>query len=99
MPVEGTVYLFDTTAVSTAIIDKEYKVNIYPNPANDILTIDTPFEQQKFQLYSITGSIVYKAELKIGENRIQLPSLKDGMYIYRISGDQVITGKLLIDGN
>ena len=82
------------------------EIRVFPNPARDELTIRV--EQEKTQglrleMLSQTGSLVVRRELEpaaIMEEKINVSSLKAGVYYLRLSNDQgVIIRKLIITGN
>jgi hypothetical protein len=71
------------------------KVSIYPNPAKDNLTIFGVNEEAFFEIYSMSGQLVFKQKF-LGETNFnfQLPT---GIYISKISSaNGILEKKLLI---
>lgn len=54
--------------------------NMYPNPVNDYLTIDSDFEIQKVEIYTINGQLV----LSSNEKDVSVSSLFSGIYLVKI---------------
>ena len=76
-------------------------VNVFPNPANDNITLS--FENMEgdatVQIISINGQIVYEQPIKIMDQdiNIKLPEIKQGFYfVYIRSNEAIITKKLII---
>jgi len=74
----------------------------YPNPFNDILTIEFNKANMKgytLELYSVTGQLERRVRnIKTKSASISRKQLPSGVYLYNvISGEQVFSGKLIID--
>ena len=69
-------------------IDSE-QLKIYPNPANRGESIFFNNEILSLRLFNVNGELVFEA-LNINTNNMQLPELKAGLYIARMSS---LTGK------
>jgi OmpA-OmpF porin, OOP family len=68
------------------------KVTIYPNPAQDFVSIDIPTNYQNPQLsiYNLTGQLISQQQITSNQ-QIPISALGNGMYIFVIqSGDKVI---------
>ncbi|MDF2435750.1 MAG: Microbial collagenase precursor [Bacteroidota bacterium] len=69
-------------------IEFENKIQIYPNPAVEKLTIDFDLTQDlEMNLYNIIGKLVIQKNLSSGRNDIDISSLPKGIYLIRISSD------------
>lgn len=76
---------------------KSSQLNVFPNPAKDILSIDiqTPSIRGSYQLsvYNYVGQIVHSAEYL--DHRIELPieQLPSGIYIIKveIQGEEIVS--------
>lgn len=71
---------------------------IYPNPAGDILYFHCKQNTTQYSSYTVTdlsGNILVR-ECINPENRIDISSLYDGVYIIRFEGDDRITNRKLI---
>ncbi len=80
--------LINTTSVADVNLTKT--VSVFPNPANDAMTILWPgSETADYTVSSLTGQLVQKGSLSTGKNEIDLASVVPGMYMMTI-GQQVI---------
>lgn len=80
--------LINTTSVADVNLTKT--VSVFPNPANDAMTIVWPgSETADYTVSSLTGQLVQKGSLSTGKNEIDLTSVVPGMYMMTI-GQQVI---------
>ena len=70
---------------------------VYPNPANDIIIIDTGLESNPvfFSLYDYTGKQVLRRNIN-GHTTMSIDELPSGVYIYEINGTSKQKGKLVI---
>lgn len=80
--------LINTTSVADVNLTKT--VSVFPNPANDAMTIVWPgSETADYTVSSLTGQLVQKGSLSTGKNEIDLTFVVPGMYMMTI-GQQVI---------
>jgi hypothetical protein len=54
---------------------------MYPNPTQEMLTIDWPHTQTVVNIYSITGSLMLTTQIQEGLNTLDVSKLNEGMYI------------------
>ncbi|CAM3625999.1 T9SS type A sorting domain-containing protein [Flavobacterium gelidilacus] len=77
---------YATTACSTAStedFDKEQGLNFYPNPVNDMLTIDIK-ENSNYILYNLQGRIIKQGKLSSSQNTIDCSDLDSGCYMLHV---------------
>ena len=77
---------YATTPCSTASTDnfeKEQGLNFYPNPVNDILTIDIK-ETSSYTLYNLQGRIIKQGILSPSNNKIDCNVLDSGCYMLHV---------------
>ena len=99
-----TVGLFDATPLSNNNLDKEFEFNIYPNPANNITTIQISSkinERARISIVDMLGKTVYSTEkdLLVGLNteNINTSKLKTGIYfVNTLCENKKISKKLVI---
>ncbi|CAM3704731.1 T9SS type A sorting domain-containing protein [Flavobacterium gelidilacus] len=77
---------YATTPCSTAStedFEKEQGINYYPNPVNNVLTIDIK-ENLNFTLYNLQGRIIKKGKLSQSQNTIDCSDLVSGCYMLEV---------------
>jgi len=67
----------------------------YPNPVNDILTIESPYLPENFYLINPSGQTVRMGKLITGSSRIDVSDLSNGMYLIRV-GEEIGSGLKVI---
>ncbi|MBK6904101.1 MAG: T9SS type A sorting domain-containing protein [Saprospirales bacterium] len=94
-------YPCDTTIIitSTEQVIEETPIIVSPNPFSDDLHIQNHTLEQdlEFFLYDLMGRLCLSTRIKQGDNRIPLPALPKGIYLWKITdnGDLVQTGKII----
>jgi hypothetical protein len=77
------VTMTSVTGIETPIFSNE-TINIYPNPATDVLHINTSVKiNTRFSIYSVTGRLIQQKELQ-GNTDIAINELPAGAYIYQL---------------
>lgn len=78
----------DTTPTLTSIkklAKAEYSVELYPNPAESFININTDIDDAAgIDIYNINGRKVRSESINSGRNKINIRGLSKGMYLYRI---------------
>ena len=76
-------------------------VNIFPNPASNILNITIPTfaDVADLNLYNISGQVILKTKLETGKNQIQISEIPSGVYFVEIKIDGIIIRKKIIVQN
>lgn len=77
----------DTTGTSAiANVTKNTDCSIYPNPANDNITVVTAAEGAKtIEIYTVTGQKVYTTESGNKQTSVDVSRLATGMYYVRVA--------------
>jgi hypothetical protein len=79
-PPNGTVYRFLPSGTSVKQLEySEFKINVYPNPANDVLYLPQSAEAT---ILDITGKKIAQTKTS-NQNAIDISSLTPGIYILR----------------
>lgn len=74
------------------------EVNIYPNPAKDLVHINTSSDVEKIQLIGISGQQIFEQNTFGNQTSINVAEIETGIYFVRIfSPSKVITRKLVIE--
>ena len=76
--------------------EKSFECSVFPNPANDIITIKNPGNKTLgINICDILGQIIYKANIS-DDHTIDLDTFQTGIYLIRIiEGNKVRTFKLI----
>ncbi len=70
----------------------EKRLNLYPNPANQILYLDFD-EAVEIRLFSSDGSLVKQAQLSPIQNQLDTSNLPSGVYLYQLfQEDELLDG-------
>ena len=73
---------------------RSYGLEVYPNPGKDYITVVSELENILFELIDVVGNVRKSVRLLQGNNTINVLSLQQGVYVYRIVLDsKVISGK------
>ncbi len=86
------------TTNSKGKISSQYKLNCFPNPFRDFITIEYPSsEVTVLEILSAHGKLVFKRELTIdGSTKINLSLLPAGLYLVKLkTGNKMLTEKML----
>lgn len=93
--------IYDNTSISIAnVTDNSRSIRVFPNPCTDKLTLHIATEEvsaTEWILYDISGKVVKKVAIKMGEQTISLQNLPQGIYYYTIIGGDGIAdnGKIV----
>lgn len=83
--------VFDINTVDVQEVATDDGINIYPNPAHDVLHITTQQATPvQVYIYNTAGRLVQSANLLQGDNAIQVSSLQTGVYYLQILGEQQV---------
>ena len=100
MPVEAEMTIvnsFNTTATEEQILAK--KIAIYPNPANDFVTIDlTDLKAERISIFNQLGQEVFAQEAANGKIVLNVEQLESGMYLVKVQTLQHNAYKWLMVG-
>jgi hypothetical protein len=86
----------DDIIVSERNISRDNELHIYPNPATDILRIDSPSEIKLIRLYDIQGHLLSEISCNSKNFEIDLHILPAGIYILRVvTSEKTYSEKIL----
>lgn len=89
---------FTPWSVGINAVENTNDINIYPNPAKDVLYVQNNGAPFLMLITDISGKTVLATEIHQGTNNININSLNHGMYIIRyVQGEEVQIKKLLKD--
>jgi hypothetical protein len=95
----NTKLLLATASLSVpAFSSTNPTADVYPTPANDMLTIDIyQADAATFVLTDVTGNVVKKAVVTKNSAHVDISNLAAGLYIYQLTGNEgavIKTGKV-----
>ncbi|TND01481.1 MAG: hypothetical protein FD123_4252 [Bacteroidetes bacterium] len=92
----GTFTVSFNIGIATSSVDNA--LNLYPNPARDIVTIDAgTMIIGKVEVISLLGQMVYRAEPNSSKIMINTDKFSEDLYLVRLHiNGQVVTKRLLI---
>ncbi len=75
-------------------------INIYPNPANDLVCVETMNSSDAvlIELYGVDGRLIYTKETTDSKTNIYLSNFNNGVYFVKVtSGGKQTTKKLIVN--
>lgn len=98
--ITGTVIVIDSETDIIELADNSI-IKLYPNPANDVLTIELPKLNGKvmIELYDNTGRVVANTLITNTITQLEVSNLSPGMYMFRyidVDKGTAKAGKVLI---
>lgn len=63
---------------------------VYPNPTNGLVNVKTRAKDYTFELYDVIGKRVISKKLNDLETKIDVSSLNNGTYLYKITQNNVV---------
>lgn len=84
-----------TLGVTTIHIG-EPEFNIYPNPANDFIDVETNFKNCTVSVFDNLGKLVLKEKIIQNNTRFNLSNFSNGLYFITLQGDDKMISKKFI---
>lgn len=80
------------SAVYTSILESDFSdVKIYPNPANDFVTIENVNGITNIQIHDLSGKLVLDKQNNLnGNNRLDVSDLQTGVYLVSVVNEDAI---------
>lgn len=91
----GVTFVEDCSLLSTEEF-QDFKVNIYPNPTTDFLTIQSQIPVTKWEIYNSAGQRVLENNSDQTIESIAVSSLKTGTYFLRMNANGLNTSKTFV---
>ena len=80
------VFVTDCSSLGMENIKIE-KVLVFPNPAKDVLYLQSPKEVQKIEIFDMSGRKILQKNVNKKEDQINIEILKSGIYILKTYTD------------
>ena len=77
------IIIKDPSLLAVADVDKHNKLNVFPNPATDNVTIESDLDINSIEISDVNGRLIYNTGLN--GNSINLSGLQNGLYLIRIT--------------
>lgn len=77
-------------------LNNNISVNIYPNPTEDIISVETSSSATHFQLHDVTGKLFTEGLVNIQKFNIDIRSLKSGIYFLSLQSNEGLEVKKII---
>jgi hypothetical protein len=70
--------------------------NVYPNPAKDIVTVQSSFKVREIEIHNSLGQVVLRKEGSQNIETIDVSNLQSGTYIVRIKTQRGFANKKIL---
>ena len=98
------VYKLNSTGTITGIkeinfTNSQNPIIIYPNPANESITISGLTEITKFRLFDVLGKVIMEKDVSFTDTAIELNNISSGLYFYSLSNQKQVlkSGKIIVN--
>jgi hypothetical protein len=94
-----TLSNFVACVVSDLIANEENKINIYPNPTNENVTIETNYDGIKtIHLFDVTGNVIIHKSFNSNKFTLNTNDLSKGCYFIQVnSSTEQFTKRLMVE--
>lgn len=77
------------TVTSTDILAIDLNIKVYPNPAQEFVTINSEqlLENARYALFSLSGEKLMEGKIRSSTTRLNLEKMASGTYILKLSGE------------
>ncbi|NTW25559.1 MAG: T9SS type A sorting domain-containing protein [Lentimicrobium sp.] len=83
--------------ITYGISEMEAAVKVYPNPAGEVINIETPVNFSKVRIFTVLGQEVYTYIAPANKLKILTAGFKPGIYLIQLSvGDKTFTQRISI---
>lgn len=80
------IFRFDGT-LANPTFEADAAIEVYPNPANNFVTISAELDSYDLSVTDLTGKVVLQQSLSGIENSVDVSSLSSGVYLFNINSD------------
>jgi hypothetical protein len=94
---DSSIVFVDSTVVNSISITETLNFNLYPNPTNNIVTIETAYDgKYDLQIFDLLGKVVLKQRISGSLHTVNVANFSKGIYIVRLSHKNIHQHKKLI---
>ncbi len=85
--IEDYTVNIENQSMST-VENQDLKVNIYPNPVSEVLTINAKKAINAYQIYDVNGQLlINKSNVNSSKAEVSLGNIPSGMYLLKVAAD------------
>ena len=81
---DGWEVMYETSVLGSDNVLSSASVNVYPNPANDVLNISGVLDSFEYQIVDLSGKLIVSGN---NNSRIDISELASGVYFAKINGE------------
>lgn len=95
--IDGKSEVFQPIAVQCSIDTEIIDINVYPQPANEMLHVVSNVEMYQISLFNTMGALIKEQDVNSLQTTINIASLESGIYLLRIitNDGQTINKKII----
>jgi hypothetical protein len=88
-----SIYLYKYDILASGIAEKtnSIQVNVWPNPANNVLNLSSTEQMSMITVYNCLGQKCYEEMINSGFASVNISSLATGVYVAQIQGNTMST--------
>ncbi|MEQ8519824.1 MAG: T9SS type A sorting domain-containing protein, partial [Cytophagales bacterium] len=92
------ISIYRGTYVGLEIKDQNHRINLFPNPNKGELYVESSLSEFELKIYDLNGRLQFQDRIKSANKKLDINSLKSGLYLIRIDSDtKSWTRKLFLD--
>lgn len=93
----GRVYMFQNNTLSNDAFHSNNQLEIFPNPTNNFVEINSNQNIDSYSLFSIDGKLIISKKVSnLNQITIDLTELNSGVYLLNINSDRIIINNKII---
>lgn len=79
----------DLTRIVSVRVDGNEAVRIYPNPATDVITIESAGALNRIDIYNSTGRLIRSSQTLEKSMKVNIADLPTGLYVVNVNGREL----------
>jgi hypothetical protein len=98
-PHTDNIYRLTFQEIPNKVFEEEdhSRFSIFPNPANDLLTLETgSFNQYSIEIATLSGQLIYRTIMEGTTHQLDLSSFQMGIYIMTIRSEDFVRAEKIV---